>query len=371
MSDFDHLKDRLRRGYISRRNFVRSAIALGVTATTAISIARTSYAADGDKLVEAREGFPVTRRAKLRHPDLDDKVWNADDPLDMFRYTTALLNSSIQDAGAKPHPLEDAFLGYALSLAASESWSFSPDKNPNEYTLQTSGIQALDKRAMGLVDGAVKQLSGKPDEVQARWARAIVNMNFGRADKAVKEYEAISTGKSTSVPHDEKTNFAFEMADALVHAGRVDDAIRMLESETARVDWHLHQLGWCYFVRAGRQKTPIRKLRDYDLALGFLDKRQNGPGDVGHLALADLLEAACYGQKAAVFGDEGEEEARTRLRATATARLTRVRADNANNARWTVTEANRYAPFSGPNAVPMDMDHWVEAVKRAGIRESY
>ena len=182
MSDFDHLKDRLKRGYISRRNFVRSAVALGVTASTAISFARTSYASDGDKLVEAREGFPVTRRAKLRHPGLDGKVWNADDPLDMFRYTTALLKSAIRDAAAnqKGHPLEDAFLAYAISLAASESWTFDPDKNPEETKLQEAGRAAMDKRASDLVDNAVKELTGKPDLVQARWARAIVNMNFGR-----------------------------------------------------------------------------------------------------------------------------------------------------------------------------------------------
>lgn len=373
MSDFDHLKDRLKRGYISRRNFVRSAVALGVTASTAISFARTSYASDGDKLVEAREGFPVTRRAKLRHPGLDGKVWNADDPVDMFNYTVALLNSAIKDAVSekKSHPLEDAFLAYAVSLAASESWAFDKHKNPVQSGWANANPPTLEKNATKLAENAVRDLAKKDDEVQARWALAIVYMNFGRTKEAVKQYKLIAERLDGKIPTDEKTNFAFEMADAYVHAGWVDEAIAMLASETARVDWHLHQLAWCYFVRAGRQKTPIKKLRDYDIALSFLDKRQNGPGDVGHLALADLLEAACYGQKAVVFGDEGEDEAQTRLRAKAKARVTRVRADNANYARWTVTEAENYAPFSESNAAPRDASHWVEAVKRAGIPQKY
>jgi len=371
MSDFDHLKDRLRRGYISRRNFVRSAIALGVTASTAISIARTSYAADGDKLVEAREGFPVTRRAKLRHPGLDGRSWNADDPLDMFRYTTALLKSAIQDAknDKTTHYLEDAFLGYAISLAASESWIFDADKNREEFQLQASGRSSMESTAIDLARNAATQLKGDEDEVQARWALAIIYMNFGQADNAVAEYKAIETGQSTikPLPAEEEVNFAFEKADALVHSGEVDEAISMLQSETARVDWHLHQLAWCYFVRAGRQTTPLRRLRDYDIALSFLDKRQNAPGTPGHLALADLLESACYAQKAMVFEGAKEPKGKERMDAKARGRLGRVRSDNANLARWTLQEADNYAPFSGVNNNPADAEHWKDALRRVGV----
>ena len=375
MSDFDHLKNRLKRGYISRRNFVRSAIALGITASTAISFARSGYAADGAKFAEAREGFPVARRAKLLHPDLDNQVWNADDPVDMFRYTVALLNSAIRDAETKkvPHPLEDAFLAYAYSLAASESWTFDKVKNPREFALTSDGLPALEKSASKLVQDAVYTLVGKDDQIQARWAMAIVDMNFGRAPVAIKAYRAIDV--SRSVPAEERTNFRFEMADALVHAGEVDEALKLLgrgpklDPILAGPDWHLHQLAWCYFVRAGRREEKLDRLGDYNLALNSLAKRQNRVGDVGHLALADLLAAACFAQKAGVLGEAGQTEAEKQMDARARDQLRRARADNANLAKWKSAEARNYAPFSNTKLANEDLAHWLAAVQRAGIEE--
>lgn len=375
MSDFDHLKHRLKRGYISRRNFVRSAVALGVTASTAISFARTSYAADGAKFAEAREGFPVTRRAKLLHPDLDNQVWNANDPVDMFRYTVALLNSAIRDAEKKkiPHPLEDAFLAYAYSLAASEAWTFDKVKNPGEFNLASDGLPALGKRASDLVQNAVYNLAGKDDEIQARWARAIVEMNFGQTGNAIETYRGIDAPRS--LPADEQSNFKFEMADALVHAGQVDEALKLLgrgpelDPVPAGPDWHLHQLAWCYFVRAGRQDKGLDKLGDYNLALGSLAKRQNGAGDVGYLALADLLAAACFAQKARVLGAAGRTDAEQELDARARNQLRRARADNSNLAGWKSAEARNYAPFSDTKLANADLAHWLAAVQRAGIED--
>ena len=375
MSDFDHLKNRLKRGYISRRNFVRSAVALGITASTAISFARSGYAADGAKFAEAREGFPVARRAKLLHPDLDKQVWNANDPVDMFRYTVALLNSAIRDAEKKkvPHPLEDAFLAYAYSLAASESWTFDKVKNPREFALASDGLPAVGKRASELVQNAVDSLSGKADQVQALWAMAIVDMNFGRTEEAVKTYRGIKD--SRTVPEDERSNFMFEMADALVHAGEVDEALKHLgrgpelDPVLAGPDWHLHQLAWCYFVRAGRREKELDKLGDYNLALSSLAKRQNGAGDVGHLALADLLAAACFAQKARVLGAAGQTDAERQLDARARDQLRRARADNSNLAGWKSAEARNYAPFSDTKLANADLAHWLAAVQRAGIEE--
>ena len=403
MSEFERLKERLQRGYISRRSFVRNAVALGVTASVAITFARQSKAQGISHFEEAKAGFPVLRRASLSHESLNGKTWDKDDPQDMFNYTVALLNKARADAqtAGNTHHLEDAWLAYACSLAQSESWEFDSGKNPVQHGWQTAAPTTptkLDTEATALATGAVVALNGNDneDEAQARWALAIVHMNFGRVTRkdpgggggnnAVSEYRKILRRKlDEKIPNAEQDSFKFEVSDAYVHAGQVNEAMKLLGRRAGRdpvkpdkdTDWHWHQLAWCYFVKAGRFSSDAMKLGYYDLALGFLRGRKSRPEDVGHLALGDLLTIACYGAKAIVYDRIGQLEAQDLMEMRAERHWVRFRKkfrqgvtdpeDHPNFQKWTIKQAKQYATFSDTADANNDRKHWDHALNKAKI----
>ena len=395
MDKLRHLKDQVRRGYIGRRNFVKGAVALGMTAAAAVSFARRSEASS-HHFTEAKAGFPVLRRDRLADPTLGGHAWDKDNPVDMFNYSVAQLNKAISNATAasQSHHLEDAWLAYACSLAQSESWQFDQAKNPVQHGWQNpsaGSAPTLDAEATALAKNAADALktANSTMEYEARWALAIVHMNFGRLvradkknpDNAIFQYRKVERDLIGQIPAAELVNFKFELADAYVHAGRINDALKLLGRRRGgtpvqpQEDWHWHQLAWCYFVKAGRMTSDAARLGYYQLALQFLRERKKSHDNVSHLALADLLAVACYGSMAVTYDNAGLTEAQDLMETRAERRWRQFRKKNVNGTdvdhenfhRWTIRQAKRYATFSSTRNARQDQEHWAEALNKAKI----
>ena len=336
MDELDHLKEQLALGRINRRQFVRGAVALGMTAAAAVSFVREAVAGDFE---DGKKMFPVRRQKKIdpkfaKRIDKKNKIFNRNNANHMFNYGVLKFKTAGSEASG--------WLGYAYSVKFSESWTFdallgnAKEAGWNNTELETEATK-LAKNAMDA--GA---------DYDSHWAYAIVLSNFGHADMAVKEYEKAIMKEGA----DSDKDFLFEMADAYVLAGRVDDALALIGGLSPTEDWHLHELAWCYYFK-----------ENYDKALELLGRRKYKHKDrrTKHIALPELLAAVCHARMGNPTGmkqsmdrfqyDWGEAGNSTK---------------HPNFSKWTVKKARRYAAFSA-GATPYE-EHWVDGVMMTTLK---
>lgn len=363
MAELRDLINQLIAGGINHRRFIRRAVALGLSTAAAIAAARKAIANShiGD-FEDGKRGYPPLRRkaSEVRSKVGGISSWNKDDPVDMYNYSIRSFKDAIKKAQAAGHPhwQVDAWLGYAYSLARSESWKFGT-RNRTEHKWSPAQLKS---QAEKLVDGAVEAAGAK--DYDARWAQAMVKLNFGDPVTAKALFDNILADPNVSLAASRNRDFLFEMADACVHANHVDDAIVLCCHLDPVHDWHRHQLAWCLFVKAG--KAPEwQKEQLYKAALQTLKNRTRRPAHERHLGISELLKAACQ----AKLGDTAKAQAtlETRFRKHCNGKQ-----NHKNFSTWGLAQARNYAPFAAPENKASDprtnLGHWVDALKKAGLR---
>ncbi|MCZ6861784.1 MAG: hypothetical protein O7I42_16165 [Alphaproteobacteria bacterium] len=159
---------------------------------------------------------------------------------------------------------------YLYVTGVIDGWNFEPGKT-DEWKL---------REALTLAKKAVKLA---PNDYDTHWALAFAHLNRedGKQD-ATREY------KEALVRNDGNRNLLAEMADALVYAGKTDDAIEMLMRARRIPDWHRWVLAWAYYFKGKKDKQY------YGLARDELHKMVTPRDDPRFSSEIMLLSAALY-----------------------------------------------------------------------------
>jgi len=397
MDELYRLRQNFADGEIDRRRFLKGALALGLSVEAARRFVATAVATEpgqGANFLEGREGFPVLRREYIEQGYRDIYDWDKDDPSDMITYTVARLIDAKDEVDAAENWQESCWLAYAYSVVYAESWSLNqshlrpidPVYGWGSADFKTGAVQLIDaifKRPVD--DPSIDPINNPLKQYDSYWARAATYMNVDekKTALAVDDYRTVRNTASLwdQVPRSLRNDFRFEYSDALVHNGDVDTALSVLGRRRPRYDWHRHQWAWCHFIKSRREQARFKKIWRLDLALGYLHHRRRKHVDVRHLALADLLGAACHGQKAVVYGAANQPDVARAQKILARQALRRFRRtyrrhlgvlaekDHDNFATWTVKgQATKYAPFNPQNSEAMnDLAYWQEGLTVAGM----
>ena len=270
---------------------------------------------------QAIRGFPVTTQAG-------------------FDESVGLLKKALE---ADPdYPRAKGWLAYAYATGANDVWL---KKSKHKTEAKWTRARAL-KVAEGLARQAVDADAGDYDN---HWALAYVQLNKKDFDGARDSYE-----RALDL-NDNNMNLLAEMADGLVHMGRPDEAIEKIFRARRVWDWHRWVLAWAYYFK-GRTDAVY-----YDLALAEIRQMYLKPGEAGYTPEVLLLTAALHAQK-------GAAHAKARQARWAAAEKRRARAALKEFKRhwpkWTSKDARSAMVF----AEAADQRHWMDGVKRAGLR---
>lgn len=237
------------------------------------------------------------------------------------------------------------WLAYAYLLSVTEGWSFKrtdPEAGWSEQK-RLEEAERLATEAVMLDDG----------DYDTHWALANIYVNTKRWKLAIKEFErAVYLCKNDNNP-----NLLVEMADALVHDGQHNRALRLVQKARRIPDWHRWVMAWTYFAK-GRQ-DPIY----YEFALEEIRAMHWHPGDESYIADVKLLEAVICAHKADRLKDAKQSPIVRQEHKKAAAALKHFKARKEFK-KWTLEQAEKFAPFR----VAADKKHWLDGCRMAGLR---
>jgi tetratricopeptide (TPR) repeat protein len=237
------------------------------------------------------------------------------------------------------------WLAYAYLLSVTEGWSFKSSDPEAKWSekkrLETA--EQLAKEAVALDEG----------DYDTHWSLANVYVNTKRWKLAIKEFErAVYLCKSDNNP-----NLLVEMADALVHDGQHNRALRLVHKARRVQDWHRWVMAWTYFAK-GRGDAIY-----YEFALEEIRAMHWHPGDDSYIADVKLLEAVISALKADKLKDAKQSPIVTQERKKAADALKHFKARKESK-KWTLKQAEKFAPFR----LAADKKHWLDGCKLAGLR---
>lgn len=237
------------------------------------------------------------------------------------------------------------WLAYAYLLSVTEGWSFKssdPEAKWNEAK-RIKTAEALAQEAVSLDEG----------DYDTHWALANIYVNTKRWKDAIKEFErAVYLCKNDNNP-----SLLVEMADALVHDGQHNRALRLVQKARRIPDWHRWVMAWTYFAK-GRQDPMY-----YEFAMEEVRAMHWHPGDENYIADVKLLEAVICAQKAERLKGAKQSPIVRQERKKAAQALKHFKARKEFK-KWTLKQAEKFAPFR----VAADKKHWLDGCKLAGLR---
>lgn len=138
-----------------------------------------------------------------------------------------------------------------------------------------------------------------PDDHATHWDLAFYHLNAGDAAQALPTYRtALELYDNHTDMLDRKPGLLAEMAEALLHFGRIDEALELLNRAMRIPDWYKWNLGWIQF-HAERFDESIKAYRAMRLK----------PGDESYVMEVQLFLAAAHIMKAAAAGEAGDTKA--------------------------------------------------------------
>lgn len=237
------------------------------------------------------------------------------------------------------------WLAYAYVLSVTEGWKFKKSQPESKWSEKKRLA-----RAERLALAAVKR---DKTDYDTHWALANVYINTKRWDKAIKQFN-----DARYLCRDENNpNLLVDMADAVVHAGDHNRALRLIRRARRIQDWHRWVLAWAYFAKG--RIDPIY----YDMALEELRYMHWHPGDASYLSDVKLLEAVIYAQKAErLKGTKKPPIVREeQKKADEALKYFRARKEFSN---WTLEQAEKFAPFQKK----ADRKHWLKGCRMVGLK---
>ena len=366
MAKIDDLKEQYVRGNLSRRQFVKGAVALGMSTTAAVGLLRQASANSttaSDHWTIGISVFPIAAKEPTsvglpasRPYRWDGVRWNPNRPGDMLNYAARRFQKAIE--------LDPDFargyggLAYACAIAHAEGWQFKRkfDKGLKLHEDQNRPKVLLNKAKNFAADAVQKG----PDDYDNHWSKAIVHMyRSGEAgtdewSDALSHYQTAERliTEASSAP---LADFYFEMADFWTHYGDHAKADTYCMKASPSKEWHNHQKAFCEF--AGARNDSAR----YKRAMDALDLITSGKWDADaptptpnerRLAIADLLWATCdfHMKRIGDTSTRPDKRRRGRKRFKQHPHFKAWRRANRNG--------ERYAPFR----LSEDQKHWRDAV---------
>lgn len=277
-----------------------------------------------DAFVEGTTGFPVASDAG-------------------FRKAVAKLKRALKLDPDYVRPR--GWLAYAYLLSVTEGWSFKPSDPEAKWSEKTRLEKAEDlaKEAVRLDEG----------DYDTHWSLANVYVNTRRWKQAIKEFErALYLCRNDNNP-----NLLVEMADALVHDGQHNRALRLAQKARRIQDWHRWVMAWTYFAKG--RKDPIY----YEFALEEIRAMHWHPGDEKYVADVKLLEAVICAHKAKRLKGSKQSAVVKQEQKRAQQALKHFKARKEFK-KWTLAQAEKFAPFR----IAADKKHWLDGCRMAGLK---
>lgn len=277
-----------------------------------------------DAFVEGTRGFPVISDAG-------------------FRRSVAKLKQALKLDPDYVRPR--GWLAYTYLLSVTEGWSFKPSDTEAKWSEEKRLAEAerLAKEAVALDEG----------DYDTHWSLANVYVNTKRWKLAIKEFErAVYLCKNDNNP-----NLLVEMADALVYDGQHNRALRLVQKARRVQDWHRWVMACTYFAKG--RLDPMY----YEFALEEIRAMHWHPGDDKYIADVKLLEAVICAHKAKRLKSEKQTAIVKHEQKKAAAALKYFKARKELK-RWTLAQAEKYAPFR----LAADKKHWLDGCKMAGLK---